>query len=220
MKKIQEKIEKKKEKTKTKHRNLIKDFKAFISKGSVLDMAVGVIMGGAFGAIVTSVVNLLLTLCTWGIPGGINGLVSVLPALNDAQRLPETLASLDPDGNGILTVAQWANLSATQQGLFVKYGANYYYNALPVLNWGTFLTAVINFLIISLILFSILKTFSYLKAKKKEYEVIVLEKYYQKHPEERPAPVDPVKPLPTEVELLTQIKDQLITLNTNKKKEE
>jgi len=36
---------------------LIKEFKEFISKGNVLDMAVGVIIGGAFGKIVTSLVN-------------------------------------------------------------------------------------------------------------------------------------------------------------------
>lgn len=37
--------------------SLIKDFKAFISKGNIIDMAVGVIIGGAFGKIVTSLVN-------------------------------------------------------------------------------------------------------------------------------------------------------------------
>ena len=38
-------------------KNFWKDFKAFISRGNILDMAVGVIMGSAFGAIVTSLVN-------------------------------------------------------------------------------------------------------------------------------------------------------------------
>ena len=36
---------------------LVKEFKEFISKGNVMDMAVGVIIGGAFGKIVTSLVN-------------------------------------------------------------------------------------------------------------------------------------------------------------------
>ena len=40
------------------------EFKAFISRGSVLDMAVGVVIGGAFSAIVTSVTNILLSVCT------------------------------------------------------------------------------------------------------------------------------------------------------------
>ena len=38
-------------------KNFWKDFKTFISRGNILDMAVGVIMGSAFGAIVTSLVN-------------------------------------------------------------------------------------------------------------------------------------------------------------------
>ena len=38
-------------------KNFWKDFKAFISRGNILDMAVGVIMGSALGAIVTSLVN-------------------------------------------------------------------------------------------------------------------------------------------------------------------
>ena len=68
-----------------KTRQIWTDFKKFISRGSVVDMAIGVIMGSAFGAIVTAVVNILLSLCTWGVPGGINGLITVLPAINDAQ---------------------------------------------------------------------------------------------------------------------------------------
>lgn len=39
---------------------MLKEFKEFISRGNVLDMAIGVIIGGAFGKIVTSVVNDLL----------------------------------------------------------------------------------------------------------------------------------------------------------------
>ena len=65
---------------------LINDFKKFITRGNVLDLAVGVIIGGAFNAIVTSFVNILMSVCTWGVPGGIKGLVTVLPAANDAQK--------------------------------------------------------------------------------------------------------------------------------------
>ena len=54
------------------------EFKTFISRGSVLDMAVGVVIGGAFSAIVTSVTNILLSVCTWAVPGGLNGLITVL----------------------------------------------------------------------------------------------------------------------------------------------
>ena len=67
-------------------KKLFADFKAFISRGNVLDMAVGVVIGGAFGAIVTALVNILLSLCMWAVPGGIKGLITVLPAVNDAQK--------------------------------------------------------------------------------------------------------------------------------------
>ena len=49
-----------------------KDFKDFISKGNVMDMAVGVIIGGAFGKIVTSLVNDLLMPLLGLATGGIN----------------------------------------------------------------------------------------------------------------------------------------------------
>lgn len=49
-----------------------KDFKAFIAKGNVLDMAVGVIIGGAFGKIVTSLVNDLLMPLLGLVTGGVN----------------------------------------------------------------------------------------------------------------------------------------------------
>ena len=51
---------------------MIKEFKEFISKGNVVDLAVGVIIGGAFGKIVTSLVNDLLMPIIGIILGGIN----------------------------------------------------------------------------------------------------------------------------------------------------
>ena len=42
-------------------KNFFNDFKAFISKGNIFDMAVGVVIGGAFGKIVTSLVNDIIT---------------------------------------------------------------------------------------------------------------------------------------------------------------
>lgn len=51
---------------------MLKEFKEFISKGNAMDLAVGVIIGGAFGAIVTSIVNDLLMPFIGIILGGIN----------------------------------------------------------------------------------------------------------------------------------------------------
>ena len=67
------------------------EFKAFINRGNAFMLAVGVVIGGAFNAIVTSLVNILMSLATWGVPGGLKGLVTVLPALTDAQKGAEFL---------------------------------------------------------------------------------------------------------------------------------
>lgn len=53
-------------------KKLFKDFKDFISRGNVLDMAVGVIIGGAFGKIVTSLVNDILMPLLGLITGGVD----------------------------------------------------------------------------------------------------------------------------------------------------
>ncbi|MCC8069461.1 MAG: large-conductance mechanosensitive channel protein MscL [Ruminococcus sp.] len=66
---------------KIKGNGLIKEFKEFIARGNVLDMAVGVIMGSAFTAIVTSLVEDIFTPIIGMITGGINfaGLKYVVP---------------------------------------------------------------------------------------------------------------------------------------------
>jgi len=51
---------------------MLQEFRAFIAKGNVLDLAVAVIMGGAFGAIVTSLVNDIIMPLIGVILGGVN----------------------------------------------------------------------------------------------------------------------------------------------------
>jgi large conductance mechanosensitive channel len=191
-------------KTKKKTHALVEEFKAFINRGSVVDLAIGVIIGGAFGTIVSSVVNVLLTLCTWGIPGGISGLVTVLPALNSSQQVPAGLGL-----SNIIDVATYAGLSSSYQSLYVKHGGMYYYNALPILDWGAVLTAVIDFLIIALVLFTILKVMTIARKRKEAFVNAQLEEYYKRHPEDRPAAVVPGAPVLTQMEVLLQIRDEL-----------
>lgn len=59
-------------KTKTRLKKRANDFKDFISRGNVVDMAVGVIIGGAFGKIVTSLVNDVLMPLIGTVMGGVN----------------------------------------------------------------------------------------------------------------------------------------------------
>ena len=192
------KEEKKALKRKAKRENkggLVKEFKAFITRGNVLDMSVGVIMGGAFNAIVTALTNILLAIATWAVPGGIKGLVTVLPAVNDAQKGLDgigqffdikdlqkmtfqfaennnaVVGTANPDGT--FTVTDTAGYAAMQQGLLGKYtlhGTTYTYNMSAVIDWGTFINAIISFLIIALTLFIIIKTVSSIKAANEAFK--------------------------------------------------
>ena len=162
---------------------LIKEFKAFIARGNVLDMAVGVIIGGAFNAIVTALVNILMSIATWGIPGGIKGLVTVLPAANDIQKgMNESIglgqsfqaSELQALGTKLAEVNYAAQIERNADYLFENpqviesakstilskytlHGAKYTYNLSSVIDWGSFINAIISFLIIALTLFVIVK---------------------------------------------------------------
>lgn len=223
----------KKEKTKTKKTwNLFKEFKNFISRGSILDMAVGVIIGNAFSAIVTALVNILLSLCTWAVPGGLTGLVTVLPALNDTQRGVEGIgqsfaasdiveATINYAASQGVTITADSDTFITWQtslkGLYTLHGNVWTYNASAVIDWGTFINAIISFLIIALTLFIIVKVSTSLKKMREKAKLEAQEKYYELHPEERPKPEEPQPPKPTEVELLQKISTQLENLKSDSK---
>lgn len=73
-------------------KNFWKDFKAFISKGSILDLAIAVIIGGAFGKIVTSLVNdiimPLISLATGGV--SVSDWKWVITPANEAAGIAES----------------------------------------------------------------------------------------------------------------------------------
>ena len=102
----------------------VKEFKEFIAKGNVMDMAVGVIIGGAFGAIVSSLVDNILGPIIGMICGGVDF-----------------------------------------SGLSVKLGE-------AQIMYGAFIQAIIDFLIVALVIFSIVKAVNKVKdaAAKKEEE--------------------------------------------------
>ncbi|MGI6033537.1 MAG: large conductance mechanosensitive channel protein MscL [Coriobacteriales bacterium] len=115
--------------------SFMSEFKEFINRGNVMDMAVGVIVGGAFTAIVTSLTDNI-----------INPLITLITGGGDAS---DQLA-----------------------GLKIAVGGEEY------IDFGAFISAVINFLIIALIVFCIVKGFNSmrnagdrLRHKQKEEEV-------------------------------------------------
>lgn len=168
-------------------KGFLTEFKEFITRGNVIDMAVGVIIGGAFSAIVNAVVNkVFMPLIAMFTGGGLQGFVTVL---NEAQALA-------PDGTDPSKVVTY-------------WDKEYLIDKVNVINWGDVINAIINFLIIAIILFVIVKAVAYAHAKKEELDALRLEAYYQKHPEERPVPPEPGVPEPTTNELLTQIRDLL-----------
>ena len=213
-----------------KGKGIFKEFKEFINKGNAFMLAVGVVIGGAFGAIVTAFVNILLSVATWAVPGGLKGLVTVLPALNDAQKgmdasiglgqkfatgdLQSLATALANKTYGDEVVASNPNLiesvKATITGKYDLHGTVYTYKMSAVIDWGALLTAIISFLIIALVLFIIVKVVAAAAAKKAALEEKAREEYYKKHPEERPVPPEPGVPEPTEVELLKEIRDALV----------
>lgn len=139
-------------------KKFFEEFKTFISKGNVLDMAVGVIVGGAFGAITSSLVaNVITPLLAWifGTPN--------TDALNITLR------------------------AATEE------------NEALVLGLGTFVGAIINFLVIALVLFSVIKAFN--KARE------LAEAKLKKQQEEEAKPEEPAGP--TTEELLADILAEL-----------
>ena len=108
---------------------MLSEFKAFIAKGNVLDLAVAVIIGAAFGTIATSLTGDIIMPIVGAIFGGLD-FSSHFVVLGP---IPATYAG-DP--------ANYAALKAA---------------GVPVLGWGQFLTVVINFLILAFIIFLLVR---------------------------------------------------------------
>ena len=182
------------------------EFKTFIARGNVLDMAVGVVIGGAFSAIVTALVNILLSVCTWAVPGGLKGLVTVLPAANDMQRgmneaigLGQSFQASELHALGVkLVEANYAKqisenanylkdnpnlIESAKSTILSKYtlhGTTYTYNLSAVIDWGTFINAIISFLIVAFVLFLIVKAFNKMREAQDKAKAKAKEKLAEK----------------------------------------
>lgn len=214
-----------KEKKTKKAKGFFQEFKEFINRGNAFMLAVGVVIGGAFSAIVNAFVNMLMSVATWAVPGGLKGLVTVLPALNDAQKgineswglgqkfdaseLQALATKYAEEVYGSTDAMVVGTAKAEILGKYDLHGTVYTYKMSAVIDWGTLINAVLSFIIIAIVLFIIVKVANSLQAKKEAAQARAREEYYKKHPEERPAPVEPGVPAPTTEELLTQIRDLL-----------
>ena len=135
-------------------KGIVTEFKEFITRGNVMDMAVGIIIGGAFTAIVTSLVNDLLMPVIGALFGGI-------------------------DFSTLKYVVRAADEAAGIEEAAIKY--------------GSFIQAIVNFLLIAIVIFLLVKGINKMRRKKEE-----------------PAPAPAPDPEPSEeVKLLTEIRDAL-----------
>ena len=109
---------------------MLKDFKAFVMKGNVLDLAVAVVMGGAFGAIVKSLVDDIIMPLVGGLIGGLDfGNLFVVLKAGEKAGPYLTLAAAKAAGASVLT-------------------------------YGAFLQAIVNFIIIAFSIFLFVRLIS------------------------------------------------------------
>ncbi len=141
---------------------MFQEFKNFIAKGNVMDMAVGIIIGAAFTAIVKSMVDDLINPIIGLFTGGID-FTDRYAVLSGEVALGTSLSDARDAGAAIFA-------------------------------YGSFIMAVINFLIIAFVVFMLVRYVNRIKAATEA-------------PAEAPAPEEPAGP--TELDLLTQIRDSL-----------
>ncbi len=139
--------------------NMLSEFKEFIAKGNVMDLAVGVIIGGAFATITTSLTEDVIMPVVGAIFGGV-----------DFSSKFILLGSV-PDG-----------VAADDYAALKEAGV-------AMVGYGAFITAVINFLILAFIIFLLVRW---------------VNRVMRRQEEEASAPAGP-----SEVDLLTEIRDEL-----------
>ena len=116
--------------------SFINDFKVFITRGNVIDMAVGVIVGGAFTAIVNSLSNnILRPVINW-----ILALLLGKDSLSEVFTFLQVAYKTDDTGAEVIDLAE---------SIYI--------------DWGAFLNAIINFFIIALVLFCIVRIINNLR---------------------------------------------------------
>lgn len=144
---------------------MLSDFKEFIAKGNVMQLAVAVIIGGAFATIVKSLTDEVI--------------MPVVGAIFGGADFSRYFILLDvPEG---------------YEGAMDDY-AELQEAGAAMIGYGSFVTAIINFLILAFIIFLLVR-----------YTMKIMEQIAKK--EEEAAPEEPAGP--TEIELLTEIRDSL-----------
>ncbi len=167
------------------------EFKKFITRGNVIDLAVGMIIGAAFTAIVNALVNGIFKPLINAIPmGNIQGLITMLvPKNSEGIQVPANSADID-----------------LAKSVYI--------------NWGDFIMAVISFFITALVLFLIIKAINTVrengksladKQKENIQKKLKKGKITAEEAEQEVAAIDaaPATPVETTDDLLREIRDLL-----------
>ena len=136
-------------------KNFFNEFKKFITRGNVIDMSVGVIVGSAFTAIVNGLSNFVLKpVINWilALIFGKDSFADIHTFLIKVEKTVETLN----DAGEVVKVETVPDLT---QSIYI--------------DWGSFINAIINFFIIAFVLFTIVKIINKLRADQKELEAKV-----------------------------------------------
>lgn len=123
------------------------EFKKFITRGNVLDMSVGVIVGGAFTAIVNGMSNFILKPI-------INWLLALLLGKDSLSDIHTYLVKVMKDVTEV-----------NAEGVEVVIGQEIDLANSIYIDWGSFINAIINFILIALVLFIIVRTINNMKDK-------------------------------------------------------
>ena len=175
-------------------KKFFKEFKTFITRGNVLDMAVGVIVGGAFTAIVNALSNnILKPVINWVLT-----LIFGQDSLSNIYTYLKKVYIKDALGNATTEID-------LAQSIYI--------------DWGSFINAIINFIIIAFVLFCIVKAINKVQEQTNEAKQKLKDKYKKEEPateevKEEPAKVEEPAPAPApvvdeNVELLKEIRDLL-----------
>jgi len=132
-------------------KKMLQEFKKFALKGNIVDMAVGVVVGGAFGKIVTSLVNDIIT-----------PVISLITG--QTIKLADRFVALDGQSYTTIDEAKAAGIST--------------------LNYGAFITTILDFLIIAFSIFIVIKQLNNVQEK-----IVKL----TKHKEDEPPPAPTTK---------------------------
>lgn len=116
-------------------KKFLQEFKAFISRGSVIDLAVGVIIGGAFQKIISSLVkDIFMPFISLAVGKNLEAWVTVLKEV-PAEVQDGTVGTAVTNPLGVTT----------------------WYSTYITINWGTFVQTVIDFILIALMIFIVIK---------------------------------------------------------------